>query len=577
VRRGISIVLLSTMIMFAVLVIGFALIFANMSVFRGVSESASRFTNYEVGYAVERLSILRVENGIVIVNCGSEPATVSYVVYSCGYQQPYRVTYVNRVVEPTKSISVYLGCDPARVSVVTESGRVFTRVLNMTIAKNVTGLLQIQPYTALGIETPQQLSKIFIVSNPSLLAIPNESQASQLRGVSTVVLRGAGHYQPGRAKRPLVTDPSVWYYNVGITTLTPSGEEGAAPFGIVLIGYDPSYLTDLARGINTTPRYFIMIVGAGNTPVLYVANETVSAYLPFSHGYFSPNRWGRWRIKIWNFSGEITILQNGVPIASTNRTLAPKSPLGIWYYGYWINASIVLRGHASKVMYYFPMRGGGSLYHVQTTYDPYLAIADIDGDGIPEVVFIDEDVGFGSVQDFDDHAYVDGRYVTYLDYTSQPLELTLNLSKLTGLSSGGIPGSRYSLAYLYLQLFFHDNSWPDQQQFIDNDLTLPVFQVVLRDSSGNSRVVYSVDYQTIANYHRTLIENLSSDQKYFTKMSVVIPIYLPNPSETYWITLEIMDLYNVSITDVGIQNDADFTIGISVIGVALIPRTGASG
>ncbi len=573
VRRGISIVILTTIVMFVVLVVGFALVFENLALFHGVRESASRFMSYELGYAVEKLSVLRVTNGIVVVNCGSTPTTVSYVVYRCGSQEPYRVVYVGKSVEPTKSISVYLGCSPTQVSVVTSDGHVFTRVLNITLTQNVAGSLQLKPYMVLNVENPQQLSKVFIVNNPKLLAIPNASQLSQLQGVSTAVIRGIGRYAPGRAKRPLVTDPSVWYYNVWVDTVTPSGEEGPTPFGIVLIGYDPSYLRDLAKGINTTPRYFIMLIGAGKNPVIHVENSTISAYLPFRRGFYSPGTWGRWRIKIWNFTGEITILQNGVPIASTNRALAPRNPLGIWYYGYWINATIVLRGRASKVMYYFPAHGG-SPYREETTYDPYLAIADVDGDELPEIVFVDEDVGFGSIYSFDDHLLIDGRNVTYLDYTTVPLELTLNLSSLTGLKNGGIPGSRYALAYLYLQLFFHDNSWPDQHQFEDNDLTLPVFQVVLRDSSNNTRVVYTIDYQMIASYHRTLIENLSSGQRYFTKMSLVIPIYLPNPNETYWITLRIMDLYNATIYGSEIENDVDFTMGINTIGIALIPRTG---
>ena len=571
-RRGISIVIFATIVMSVVVIIGFALIMESLSMAYGVSSAASTFARFETGYSIQRLSILPVTNGIVVVNCGASVAAIKYVAYRCSTSSPYLVLEANYTIEPGKSASIYLGCKPIDVSVVTASGRVFKRILNVTVVKNIAGSLQISAYSLYGIASPQQLTKAFIVSNPQLLAIPNASQLPYLRGVSTVFVKG--YYAPGRAKRPLVTSPNVWYYNVSINTVDSTLSLGPAPFGIVLIGYDPSYLEDLAKGIQTKPRYFIMIIGAGRTPILYLTNGTSSAYLPFTSGYYSPGNWGRWRVKIWNFSGTITIYQNGIPVASKNPLLSNRSVLGIWYYGYRIGAEIFLEGRASKVMYYYPAHGGGPPQSLQTTYDPFLAIADIDGDHIPDVVFIDEDVGYASLYGFDDNATINGRTVEYLDYTATPLILTLNLSKLTGLKNGGIPGSRYSLVYLYLTLFFHDDSWPDYLQFEDNDLTLPVFQVILNDSSGNSRVVYSIDYQTIANYHRTLIQNLSSNQRYFTKVSVVVPIPLPDPTKTYWISIEFLDLYNVTVNIYtgAIQNDVDFTIGFETIGVVLIPR-----
>ncbi|NPA97709.1 MAG: hypothetical protein GXO32_08945 [Crenarchaeota archaeon] len=569
-RRGISTILFATIVMSVVVAVGFLLLFESFAMGQGLSRAASKFLSYEVGYSIQRLSLLPVTNGVVVVNCGASVAKLSYVVYRCSDREPYLVKIVNQSVEPGKSVSVYLGCKPVAVSVVTSSGRVFRRILNVTVVKNIVGTLQIRTFTLYGISNPQQLTKLFIVNNPELLAIPNASQVRLLQGVSTVFI--SGHYAPGKAKRPLVTSPNTWFYNVFLNTVTPELSPGPASFGIVLIGYDPSYLEDLAKGIKTSPRYFIMIIGAGKTPVLHVENATVDTYLPYASGTYSPGKWGRWRIKIWNFSGTITIYQNGVPVASTNPDISRRSVLGIWYYGYEIGAQLYLVGRASKVMYYFPAHGGGPPWSLQTTYDPYLAIADIDGDHIPDVVFIDEDVGYASLYGFDDNTTIDGRTVEYLDYTATPLILTLNLSKVTGLSNGGIPGSKYSLVYLYLTLFFHDDSWPDSLQFEDNDLTLPVFQVILNDSSGNSRVVYSIDYQTIANYHRTLIQNLSSGQKYFTKVSVVVPIPLPDPSKTYWISIEFLDLYNVTIDWPYIENDVDFTIGFETIGVVLIPR-----
>ncbi|MGC8975740.1 MAG: hypothetical protein ACP5KB_06065, partial [Thermoprotei archaeon] len=208
-----------------------------------------------------------------------------------------------------------------------------------------------------------------------------------------------------------------------------------------------------------------------------------------------------------------------------------------------------------------------------TTYYPYLFIGDLDGNGVNEVVFVTEDAFYGEKKDYDDRNPLDPELerTTLLDYSEVPLPLTINLSRVTGVSDGSIPGSRFSGLMLGINLIFHDNSYPDGDQLGDNDDTRTLLRISLvqKDEAGNivSRyVVREFDYQEICNYHKTIIKDFINDN-YYVKISQNIYVPVPGTGK-YWLLIEIMDPYYRT----GTTNDVDFTIGFEIISIIPLSR-----
>jgi len=333
-------------------------------------------------------------------------------------------------------------------------------------------------------------------------------------------------------------------------------------FGVVVIGYDPTWIAKNVSGIKTPPQFRIMITGPAFTgqDKIYIGKTN-----PLTGGQ-------GFRLVINNFTGVIKICRDDC--SKDSNVIACSSSLpgycgnvarnatGFWYYGSTdSNLRLYISGLATYAAYY--MRISSSQAGVgETSYNPYLFIGDVDGNGLADIVFVTEDAYYGSYDRIDDYYGNDD----LSDWSTTPLRLTLfQVGRRFGYSDGSIDGSVYSGVYLLMNIFFHDNSYPDEQQLRDIDRTDWVLRVILYDSSGNTYVVREYRYQEICNYHKTRITDFVRDN-YFVKISQSIYVPLP-PSGRYWVAIEFQDPYGSGRT-----NDADVTVGVEFIGAIALYR-----
>jgi len=392
------------------------------------------------------------------------------------------------------------------------------------------------------IDNPEYLSTEFGVP-PELIAKPY----TMVRGVYGV-----------KSNKLLLLPPGREYECYGEPVQTGSG--GLA-FGVLVVGYDPSWVRERQQNpsASTPPRFTIMMAGPSFTgqESIWVCGRNVNLA---GNGF---------RILIGNFTGVVRILRGGTTVACSASNPADCSgvsipAVGLWYYGTTdqnLNLRVFLSGTAGYVARFLRMASGNSPTG-ETSYYPYILVGDIDGNGVVDLVFTTEDAYYG------DRARVNDLYGNndLSDWTTEPLTLMLlSVGRRLGSEDGSVDGGRYAGLLLYLNIFFHDNSHPDERQLEDIDRTDWVLRVLLVDESGNTYVIREYRYQEICNYHKTLVTAFGSDN-YFVKISQ--SIYVPLPAGgRYWVAIAFQDPYKT-----GPSNDADITVGIELIGVLPLYR-----
>jgi hypothetical protein len=353
----------------------------------------------------------------------------------------------------------------------------------------------------------------------------------------------------GMVSEQLLFIPTGWpEYDVDIYTLT----NNEITFGVLAIGYDPSWVKEIYQvGFENAPppRYFIFIAGGeGRGPTQSIKVGTKTQVL---------DQQG-WRLKIYNFTGDIIIYQNGLEIARLEPGInGNKSAMGFWYYGYSVDLTVYINGHASKVVAYQRSPAGNIPPGSDTSYEPYLLLGDFDGNFINELVYVTEDATYDGPGDVDDHG-ARRTSVELWDQSTTPLILI-------------IPGSQassdeYGAVQIKFSYYVHDNSW-DPYQLNDNYDTRDIITVALVDASTGEIVVSkTIGYQEITFLHQTVIDDFSEGNKYFTRIFTSLTLPIPNVSgKIYYAIIMIEDPYG---NENG-YNDADFTIGIEVIDVQL--------
>ncbi|MEM1961921.1 MAG: hypothetical protein QXY48_05530 [Sulfolobales archaeon] len=346
------------------------------------------------------------------------------------------------------------------------------------------------------------------------------------------------------------------YFNEYVTTACKGTKDNRVPFGVLVVGYDPSWLKEQLTNSTAPPRFSILLSGPKMTGQEKLC--TSKEVLPLTEQGF--------RVKIHNFTGTIRVFdESGNVIACSSSTPGVcdniASAVGVWYYGTVLKWSVYIDGVASYLGYYqrAPSGQGQSV-----SYEPYLFLGDIDGNGVVDIIFISEDAHYGSVSAINDTDDLS-------DYSTEPLKLVLlRVGYELGYPDGSIDGSKYAGVTLYLNLIFHDNSYPDESQLNDIDRTDWVMRILLVDEKGNEYIIREYRYQEICNYHQTLVTN-TDRSKYFTKVSQ--SVYIPIPSSgKYWIVVAIQDPYYFEKSGSYYINDADITVGIEIIGVVPFMR-----
>jgi len=535
-RRGISNLLLVG-IVFTVLIIAFMLYAAMIQSARySIAQDVQRFLSYIEMYNYHRLAVVNQGSSTNITNVGTAPTSIEFVALntSNGVEMLYMPKALSNCtnLNPFQSCRASLSGEP--ITIVTRGG-VVIHPEHISVPVQVGNYTRVYTISFQGIAEPQKLAKIFDV-NKSLIEVPYPG----------------GEYNAVISEAPLYLSQNITNANVYL-----SGE-----FGVLIVGYSPAYATTIyVANASSTPTYNIMV-----TSVSITGSITNSSALANSFGI-------GYRIELLNFSGVIELYN-----CSTHKVIAcspPTSPLcqeigvsrralGVWYYSHAVDLCFNISGYAQQALIFAPGNGEGN-----TTYYPYIYLGDVDGDGLVDFMLVTESVGYGNASTVDDSYGA----VDMSTASGVPLTLYINLSAVTGYRNGAIPGALYSGVYLFINFWFHDDSYPDTQQLNDNPDTRTLLRIVLINASNPSDVIDIRDYayQEVANYHQTLIHNVTEGALYYSKLSQLV--YVPIPPKGLWrLAIQIQDPYFEEYNSLGCVNDADFTIGIEIMGIVLLYR-----
>ncbi len=467
-----------------------------------------------------------------IVNLGSKRVVIEYIVFDLGNGE--NVVRTNIVLEPKSSITID---GVVKAAITTDGVVIYPWKIYVKMPRAVKPILI---PIIFNISSPQDLSKLFGVPE-NMVVKPETRRRRDFEGM-----------QGGKLLLLPLGQEGDW------SNATVYTDEDGVRFGVLIVGYDPSWIMDVQRGLNKPPRYTIMLAGPPFTgqEKIYINRQA------------NPLAGRGYRFKILNYTGIIKIYNytSGKVIAcSTSDPVRYPCPsnirtaLGTWYYGSTaLSLTVYLNGVATNITQYMRISSerAGVPY---TSYDPYLFIGDTDGDGVPELLFVTEDAYYGNITTIDDYNY------DLSDWSVKPLILKLlQIGRALGNSDGSIDGSVYAGLYIFMNIVFHDNSYPDRDQLSDIDRDDWVLRVLLIDDKNNTYVIREYRYKEICNYHQTLIKDFKNNV-YFTKISQ--SIYIPIPgSGRYWVAIALQDPYKVDVRGSYYINDIDITIGIEIIG-----------
>ncbi|MEO3993330.1 MAG: hypothetical protein QN229_03345 [Desulfurococcaceae archaeon TW002] len=561
-RKGVSTLLLSTLII-AVLLTSIAAVYMQVSALRrSITSGAYSLVQYGELHDLTRLAVIQGEDyGLEVTNIGSLPIELQYVVIDEGYgikivEVSSLPSSCGKTFLKQGQVCSYFGLTGRVIALITSTG-IIVRPEYIGVKGEIVSATYMSLISFEGIYTPENLSRLFNIPN-ELIDLPLTGG----QGTRYVGMRGD--------KLFLITRNDI-HSNVEVVTGRKSGNVfNVAPigFGVMLIGYDPAWL----KQPYGAPQYVIMLTIPKNVPqenYLAVGGQKLSDYGSRDI-----------RVIIRGFRGVIRIYNDSTLIACTGGSCT-KNVVGGWYYGYRSSSSdpspilkVELNGLATQVLTFKRIASGEGGTQA-TTYYPYLFIGDLDGNGVNEIVFVTEDAYYGGITQYNDRNPLDPK-TTLLDYSEVPLPLTFNLSNITGSTDGSIPGSRFSGLMIYMNLIFHDNSYPDgDAQLSDNDETKTLLRILLvqKDDAGNivsKYIVREYDYQEICNYHKTIIKDFINDN-YFVKIPQSIYVSISG-SGKYWLLVEIMDPYSITETRMKKMNDVDFTIGFEIIAILPLSR-----
>ena len=353
-------------------------------------------------------------------------------------------------------------------------------------------------------------------------------------------------------------------------------------FGNLIVGYNPKWTI---KRVGPT-KFNILITG----PYLPGSSDggtldVGGTPLPLDELYPSG-----WRVKIIGFEPSTP---DGIHVYYENTSYGiyldryGNDTLGRYYYASIFNnkdfqivdAYIELNGVAEKVIVY-RMTYTTSDY----SYEPFLFSADVDGNGMPEIIFMTEDRRFGDQNSFNDVYYL-GKSVIY----TTPDVCRVTISKGSGGSSKeyyyriyddwsvkpffinltGYPikGSDTAMVIVAMRLYFHDNVGGDVDEIDHADR--PLIGVYLIDlDTGQIASSREYDYQELMNLEDTFPAN----QNYIME---TVPLIVPDTDHTYIVAFGFQDPYSDYCDDNTLtlyHDDGDFTVAIEWLGMTFYAR-----
>lgn len=228
--------------------------------------------------------------------------------------------------------------------------------------------------------------------------------------------------------------------------------------------------------------------------------------------------------------------------------------------------SLVITGVVNSLKFY---NINTSLQGRPSTYEPYMIIADTDGNFYPELIFTTEDFSFsykktGGGQASSGYTIAD----TYpmpnnpnyyaVDFTTEPIEMVL--------SQVSINGSQYMAVDVVTALYFHDSVYDIDELDTLTAIDRALFSVMVVDLNNSYSVVTSKNftYQDLASLESTWPPSTSS-------FSVHVTLPIPYTNHLYEVAVGFWDPYSLD-TSTGKNND-EVTLGIELIGFQLYTRS----
>jgi len=246
--------------------------------------------------------------------------------------------------------------------------------------------------------------------------------------------------------------------------------------------------------------------------------------------------------------------------------------IGFWYYGTYtrrgnIEASVAeirLKGLAKSFTVYRQ-----DLSRSMSSYDPYIIVADVDGNGLGELIFTTEDYYYGSFNPPQVMCEVDegGRY---LDYSVIKVDGGVEPDTEWGfafmIKDVSIDPKLFAGAMVVLRVYFHDTemgsfSCVDQGQ-------LPILKVMLVKKDWSV-----VDSRTFLYWELASVENTWPPTASMTTLTV--SLFIPNDiGERVYLAIAVLDPFREGPGtghEAG-RNDLDLTLAIEIIGISTFSR-----
>ncbi|NPA04678.1 MAG: hypothetical protein GXO09_01105, partial [Crenarchaeota archaeon] len=349
------------------------------------------------------------------------------------------------------------------------------------------------------------------------------------------------------------------------------------PVSTFLMGYKPGNLSAFNMMIYMINYWSDYVDNCNYGPELVIWNSTNYYAFPISTW---TNSFRRIHIKILGFmpsskdqnfnDGFYFAYYEDYPGTAKVETTNPVNARGYWWfygqtfyisnsYGADAAAFLYLNGTADVVEVYVDTVAPTP--NAQTSYLPYMFIADYDGNGLAEIVFSDEDFIYGPYINnaqctYDDYLSSWWYSSDYRDWTTIPM-----LINFTG-SQYIINGTTYAGVILTVRVYFHDSEGGDINCVL-NPLNWLLAFFLVNNQTKAIESSYEIIYQTMSTWEDTWPPNTNFQ-------IITVPLILPtNATTNYFLSIGFQDPYGLGSNGC---DDLEYTIAVEVAGLTYLAR-----
>ncbi|MEM1938283.1 MAG: hypothetical protein QXI24_00540 [Acidilobaceae archaeon] len=279
---------------------------------------------------------------------------------------------------------------------------------------------------------------------------------------------------------------------------------------------------------------------------------------------FSDNKFYRVKIEGFqpaqDFEFRYTSRDRAIRVYATHSNLSDA--IGMYYYGDIRLSKIDLKGSAESIKVFERTPSNSRI----SSYDPFVIVADTDGNGVGELIFSTEDYNYGSYNPPQVQCFVDedgGKLGVFLDYSaiisSNQIIRDTEWGFAFKLRNVKLDPKIYAGMQVFLRIYFHDSEGGDF--FCTDEVQLPLLRVMAIREDWSI-----VDSKDVLYFELASLEDTWPPKKGYTSISLAL--FIP-PGETreVYLAIAIIDPYY----GVG-RNDLDFTIAIEILGITVYSR-----